>query len=70
MKVFASMEERNHDLAIKPAENPNWRERLFGCNDMNLLRQCPCPVRYGSGLHRFSDLGALLPPFLQKRSAF
>jgi len=33
-----------YDLLIKPAENPNFIERLFGSNDMHLLRKCPCPV--------------------------
>src|SRR5690606_14135337 len=26
------------------AENPNWIERMFGSDDMHLLRKCPCPV--------------------------
>jgi len=33
-----------HDLLIKPAENPDFIERLFGSDDMHLLRKCPCPV--------------------------
>lgn len=33
-----------HDLVIKPAENPNFVERIFGSDDMQLLRKCPCPV--------------------------
>lgn len=33
-----------HDLVIKPAENPDFVERLFGGDDMHLLRKCPCPV--------------------------
>lgn len=33
-----------YDLLIKPAENPNFIERLFGSDDMHLLRKCPCPV--------------------------
>lgn len=36
--------ENNHDLLIKPAENPSFIERLFGSDDMQLLRNCPCPV--------------------------
>jgi nucleotide-binding universal stress UspA family protein len=36
---------RNHcDLLIKAAEDPGWIGRLFGSDDMHLLRQCPCPV--------------------------
>ena len=34
----------DHDLLIKPAENPGFIERLFGSDDMQLLRNCPCPV--------------------------
>lgn len=33
-----------HDLVMKPAENPDFIEKLLGNNDMHLLRQCPCPV--------------------------
>lgn len=33
-----------HDLLVKPAENPTFIERLFGSDDMQLLRNCPCPV--------------------------
>jgi universal stress protein E len=33
-----------HDLLIKPAENPSYLDRLFGSDDMHLLRKCPCPV--------------------------
>ena len=36
---------REHvDLLIKPAENPSFFERLFGSDDTQLLRNCPCPV--------------------------
>lgn len=34
----------HYDLVIKPAENPHFIKRLFGSNDMHLLRKCPCPV--------------------------
>ena len=33
-----------HDLLIKPAENPSFVQRLFGSVDMQLLRNCPCPL--------------------------
>ncbi len=33
-----------YDLLIKLAENPPWLERLFGSDDMHLLRKCPCPL--------------------------
>ena len=44
LEVIRAVLENGYDLVIKPAENPNWLERLFGNNDMHLLRQCPCPV--------------------------
>lgn len=33
-----------YDLLIKAAENPPWLNRLFGSDDMHLLRKCPCPL--------------------------
>ncbi len=33
-----------HDLVIKIPEKLAWLDRLFGSDDMNLLRACPCPV--------------------------
>jgi len=33
-----------HDLVIKAPENLTWLDRLLGSDDMNLLRECPCPV--------------------------
>lgn len=33
-----------HDLVIREGENPDWLDRLLGSDDMQLLRQCPCPV--------------------------
>jgi len=32
------------DLVIKIPEARDWLDRLFGSNDMHLLRKCPCPV--------------------------
>ena len=28
----------------RPPENPEWSDRLFGSDDMHLMRKCPCPV--------------------------
>ncbi len=39
-KVLSSQ----HDLLIKPVENPAWLTRIFGSDDMHLLRKCPCPL--------------------------
>lgn len=33
-----------HDLVIKTPENPEWLDRLFGSDDIQLMRMCPCPV--------------------------
>jgi len=44
LEVIRVVLRNEHDLLIKPAENPDFIERLFGSNDMHLLRKCPCPV--------------------------
>lgn len=44
LEVIRTVLQSGHDLLIKPAENPNYMERLFGSDDMHLLRKCPCPV--------------------------
>ncbi len=44
LEVTRVVLRNGHDLLIKPAENPSFIERLFGTNDMQLLRNCPCPV--------------------------
>ena len=33
-----------HDLVIKTAESGELMDRIFGGDDMHLLRKCPCPV--------------------------
>ncbi|MCB1676847.1 MAG: universal stress protein [Halioglobus sp.] len=44
LEVIRSIIRNEYDLLIKPAENPGFIERLFGSDDMQLLRNCPCPV--------------------------
>jgi universal stress protein E len=44
LEAIRAVIRNKHDLLIKPAENPKFIERLFGSNDMHLLRKCPCPV--------------------------
>lgn len=44
LEVIQAILRNKYDLLIKPAENPNFIERLFGSDDMQLLRNCPCPV--------------------------
>lgn len=44
LEVICAVIKDGYDLLIKPAENPDYIERLFGSEDMHLLRKCPCPV--------------------------
>lgn len=44
LEVIRAVLRNKYDLVIKPAGNPPFIERLFGSNDMQLLRMCPCPV--------------------------
>ena len=44
LEVIREVLRSGHDLVIKAPENPDWLERLFGSDDMHLLRKCPCPV--------------------------
>lgn len=44
LEVIRAVLRNGHDLVIKTAENPSWVGRLFGSDDMHLLRKCPCPV--------------------------
>lgn len=44
LEVIRAVLRNAHDLVIKPAEQPDWLARLFGSDDMHLLRKCPCPV--------------------------
>jgi universal stress protein E len=44
LEAIRAVLRNKHDLLIKPAESPSFIERLFGSDDMHLLRKCPCPV--------------------------
>ena len=44
LEVIREVLRNGHDLVIKSAEDPEWLDRLFGSEDMHLLRKCPCPV--------------------------
>ncbi|MGC3872515.1 universal stress protein [Halomonas sp. GXIMD04776] len=44
METIRHVLKNSYDLIIKNAEDPDWRDRLFGSDDMHLLRKCPCPV--------------------------
>jgi len=44
IEVIHEVLREDHDLVVKCCANPSWIERIFGSNDMQLLRKCPCPV--------------------------
>jgi nucleotide-binding universal stress UspA family protein len=44
LEAIRAVLKDGYDLLIKPAENPSWTNRLFGSDDLHLLRKCPCPV--------------------------
>jgi universal stress protein E len=59
LEVIRAILRNKYDLLIKPAENPNFIERLFGSDDMQLLRNCPCPV-WLTGSEEKSDYTRIL----------
>lgn len=44
LEIIRDVLRYGNDLVIKAPENPDWLTRLFGSDDMHLLRKCPCPV--------------------------
>ena len=44
IEIIREVLRNKHDLVVKTAENGALLDRLFGSNDMHLLRKCPCPV--------------------------
>jgi universal stress protein E len=44
LEVIRAVLRNSHDLVIKVAEMPDFLQRLFGSDDMHLLRKCPCPL--------------------------
>lgn len=44
LEIIREILRDNHDLVIKAAENGGILDRVFGSEDMHLLRKCPCPV--------------------------
>ncbi len=44
LEVIRAVLREGYDLVIKPAEDPSWIDRLFGSDDMHLLRKSPAPV--------------------------
>ena len=44
LEIIREVLRHGHDLVIKAPEDPAWLDRLFGSDDMHLLRKCPCPL--------------------------
>lgn len=44
LEIIREVLRYKHDLVMKPPEPQVWLARLFGSDDMHLLRKCPCPV--------------------------
>jgi len=44
LEIIYEVLRNNRDLLIKVSEAQDWLGRLFGSDDMHLLRKCPCPV--------------------------
>ncbi len=44
LEIIRDILRNGHDLAIKEAESGGLLDRVFGSDDMHLLRKCPCPV--------------------------
>ena len=44
IEVIRQVLRQGCDLVIKAPEDPGWLDRLFGSDDLHLLRKCPCPV--------------------------
>ncbi len=44
LEIIREVVRNGHDLVVRAAEDPDWLERLFGSDDMHLLRKCPCPI--------------------------
>jgi nucleotide-binding universal stress UspA family protein len=44
LEIIREVLRQGHDLVIKMPDVADWLDRLFGSDDMHLLRKCPCPV--------------------------
>lgn len=44
LEIIREVLRNEHDLVIKTTESEKLLDRLFGSDDMHLLRKCPCPV--------------------------
>jgi len=44
LEVIREVLRNAFDVVVKTAEHKEWPGRLFGSEDMHLLRKCPCPI--------------------------
>ena len=44
LEIIREVLRNSHDLVVKTAESGTLLDRVFGSDDMHLLRKCPCPV--------------------------
>ena len=44
LEIIYEILRNGHDLVFKTAESGGLLDRVFGSDDMHLLRKCPCPV--------------------------
>jgi nucleotide-binding universal stress UspA family protein len=44
LEIVHDVLRNGRDLVIRLAEQHDWLDRVFGGDDMHLLRKCPCPV--------------------------
>jgi nucleotide-binding universal stress UspA family protein len=44
LEIIQEVLRMRHDVVIKIPEQWDWLDRVFGSDDMHLLRKCPCPV--------------------------
>ena len=44
LEIIRQILRNKHDLVIKTADSGRLLDRVFGSDDMHLLRKCPCPV--------------------------
>jgi nucleotide-binding universal stress UspA family protein len=44
LQIIREVVRNGHDLVIKSPDSPDWLDRVFGSDDMHLLRKCPCPI--------------------------
>ena len=44
LEIIREVMRNGRDLVIKLPQQQDWLDRLFGSDDMHVLRKCPCPA--------------------------